>query len=71
MTKNGFPGLYNYTGDLIHDAHMQQLLAYLGLDISYKKLVPQSKAVVCLGILIETVNRSISIPLKNCKRLLT
>ena len=50
MTKNGFPGLYNYIDDLIftglpskiHPAYrfLQGLLEDLGLDISQKKLVP-------------------------------
>ena len=72
MAKHGFPGLYNYIDDLIftglpskiHQAYqfLQDLLSKLGLDISYKKLVPSSISVVCLGILIDTVDRTISIP---------
>ena len=47
----------------IHLAYefLQNLLSDPGLDISYKKLVPLSTSVVCLGILIDTVARTISI----------
>ena len=72
MTTTGIPGLYNYIDDLsftglpskIHQAYrfLQDLLAELGLNISYKKLVPLSTYVVCLDILINTVDRTISIP---------
>ena len=71
MANHGFPGLYNYIDDLIftglpsklHLAYefLQNLLSDPGLDISYKKLVPLSTSVVCLGILIDTVARTISI----------
>ena len=74
MAKHGFPGLYNYIDDIIftglpskiHLAYefLQNLLSELGLDISYKKLVRASTSVVCLGILIDTVDRTISIPPK-------
>ena len=74
MTVNGFPNLFNYIDDLvytglpsnIHQAFdfLNHLLADLGLDISYKKLVPPDKAVICLGILINTIDKTISIPAK-------
>ena len=38
------------------------LLQDLGLDISVTKLCPPSKKVICLGIMFDTVNRTISIP---------
>ena len=41
---------------------LQELLAELGLTVSAKKLVPPSTQVVCLGILVDTVQQSISIP---------
>ena len=41
---------------------MLDLLQDLGLDISIKKLCPPDTKVVCLGILFDTVNRTISIP---------
>ena len=72
MTKNGFPGLYNYIDDLIFTGlpskidsayqFLQGLLQDLRLDISQKKLVPPTTSVTCLGILIDTVHRTISIP---------
>ena len=43
-------------------ARLQELLAELGLTVSAKKLVPPSTQVVCLGILVDTVQQSISIP---------
>ena len=72
MAKHGFTGLYNYIDDLIFTGlpskinlayeFLQNLLQDLGLDISSKKLVPPSTSVVCLGILINTIDRTISIP---------
>ena len=72
MTVNGFPNLFNYIDDLvytglpsnIHQAFhfLKHLLADLGLDISYKKLVPPDTAVTCLGILINTIDKTIAIP---------
>ena len=41
---------------------LQELLAELGLTVSSKKLVAPSTQVVCLDILVDTVNQSISIP---------
>ena len=41
---------------------LQELLAELGLTVSNKKLVPPSTQVVCLGILVDTVQCTISIP---------
>ena len=74
MTVNGFPNLFNYIDDLVytdfpsntHQAFdfLNHLLADLGLDISYKKLVPPDMAVICLGILINTTDKTISIPAK-------
>ena len=64
--------LFNYIDDLIvcglpsymwqSFQYLQDLLKDLGLDISVKKLVPPSTAVTCLGILIDTVARTISLP---------
>ena len=72
MTQHGHPYLHNYIDDLlycgvpskIHAAYefLLQLLQELGLDISYKKLHPPDTQVACLGILFDTVNRTISIP---------
>ena len=41
---------------------LQQLLSELGLTISAKKLVPPSTQVTCLGIVVNTVDFTISIP---------
>ena len=72
MNKNGHNALLNYI-----DAHIYcglpsnigysyqfllNLLQELGLDISAKTLCRPSTKVVCLGIMFDTVNRSISIP---------
>ena len=72
MTVSGFPNLFKYIDDLvytglpsnIHQAFhfLKHLLADLGLDISYKKLVPPDTAVTCLGILINTIDKTIAIP---------
>ena len=72
MAQHGFHHLHNYIDDLIYtglpsEIHrsyefLTQLLADLGLDISFKKLVPPSTSVTCLGIQIDTIQRTISIP---------
>ena len=65
------PNLFNYIDDLIYmgltsDVHsafhfLKDLLAELGLHISFKKLVPPSTSVVCLGILVELISNPASI----------
>ena len=70
MNKNGHNALMNYIDDLIYCGFpsnigysykfLLDLLQELGLDISAKK--PPSTKVICLGIMFDTVNRSISIP---------
>ena len=72
MAEHGYPLLFNYIDDLIYtglpsqmDAafhFLKNLLVELGLDISPKKLVPPSTLVTCLGILIDSINKTISIP---------
>ena len=72
MNKNGHNALLNYIDDLIycglpsnigHSYKMLlDLLQDLGLDISVKKLSPPSTKVICLGIMFDKVNRTISIP---------
>ena len=72
MQQHGFPHLFNYIDDLIYtglpsEIHtsyhlLLQLLQELGLDISHKKLVPPDTIVTCLGIQIDTINRTLSIP---------
>ena len=72
MAEHGYPLLFNYIDDLIYtglpsqmDASfnfLKNLLVELGLDISPKTLVPPSTLVTCLGILIDSINKTISIP---------
>ena len=72
MKKFGYPNLLNYIDDLIYiglPSNIQasydfllQLLQDLGLEISSSKPVAPSTAVVCLGILVGSVNQTISIP---------
>ena len=79
VAKHGFPGLHNYIDDLIftglpskiHLAYefLKNLLSELGLDISDKKLVPPSTSAVCLGILIDTADRTIAIPQKKLQEI--
>ena len=72
MAKYGQPYLSNYIDDLIYcglpskiDSAYQfllNLLQELGLDINDTKLHSPDTKVVCLGILFDTVNRTISVP---------
>ena len=72
MTEHGYPLLFNYIDDLIYtglpskmDAcfnFLKDLLTDLGLEISPKKLVPPATSVTCLGILIDSVQKTVSIP---------
>ena len=72
MNKNGHNVISNYIDDLIYCGlpstistsyqFLLDLLQDLGLDISHKKLCPPSTKVVCLGILFDTIQRTISIP---------
>ena len=43
-------------------ASLFELMKDLGLTVSEKKLVPPSTQVVCLGVLIDTVKGTVSIP---------
>ena len=72
MAFNGFHTFFNYIDDLIYIGlsseiqtsfqFLTNLLQQLGLDISTKKLVPPATSVVCLGILIDSVHKTVSIP---------
>ena len=72
MNTRGYKHFYNYIDDLIyiglpHEIHqsfqfLQDLLKDLGLTISQDKLVPPSTSVVCLGIMVNTIEKTISIP---------
>ena len=79
MKKFGFPNLLNYMDDLVYiglpseiEASYQcllDLLQQLGLEISQKKLVAPCTATICLGILVDSVNQTISIPDEKLKEI--
>ena len=66
MKKFGYPNLLNYIDDLIYIGLPSNIEAFykcllyllqdLGLEISENKLVAPSTVVVCLGILVDSVN---------------
>ena len=71
MRQKGFK-VINYVDDFVwvatpdvarrsYDA-LRQLMRQLGLDVSAKKLVSPSTSAVCLGVNIDTVDTTISIP---------
>ena len=78
MQQHGFSHLFNYKADLIYTGlpsnihssfqFLLKLLEDLGLDICHKRLVPPDTLVTCLGIQIDTVNRTLSIPDKKISR---
>ena len=71
MRKHGFPDLFNYVDDLIYcdtpsniypALNMLSDLQQLGLDVNPKKLVASTTSMVCLGILVNTETRTMSVP---------
>ena len=82
MKENfGYPNLYNYIDDLIYTgltediydsySNLKTLFQELGLEISISKLIEPTTMAICLGIEIDTFNRTLSIPedkLKNNSR---
>ena len=72
MKNSGFLDLYNYVDDLIYCGtpstifsayeKLSSPLVQLGLQIIVTKLVPPSTSVTCLGILIDTETRTMSVP---------
>ena len=67
MTQKGHNALLNYIDDFIYKIHdpyafLLDLLQDLGLEVSDSKLVPPSTCATCLGIQVDTVHRTISIP---------
>ena len=72
MREHGFYNLFNYVDDLIycdlpskiHEAYefLLKLLPELGLDINKKKLVPPTTSMICLGILVDSQARTMSVP---------
>ena len=81
MTSHGYTGLFNYIDHLIYTGlfseihHSYQfllnLLQELGLDISQNKLVSPATSVICLGILVNFVSRTISIPYQKLQEIIT
>ena len=79
ITKFGYPNLLNYIDDLVYIGLPSEigtsyqclldLLQELGLEISQKKLVAPCTAAICLGILVDSVNRTISIPDEKLKEI--
>ena len=80
MQQKGYPYLQNYIDDLIYiglPSSVQQayesllhLLQELGLEISSKKLHPPDTKVVCLGILIDTIHRTMSNPAEKLQQII-
>ena len=74
-----FPNLYNYIDDLVHtglpddfyDSYniLIQLLQELGLDISQSELVAPTTCAVCLGIEINTINKTLKILYKKLQEI--
>ena len=72
MRQHGFFNLFNYVDDLIYCdlpskiypayKFLLQLLPKLGLDINEKKLVPLTTSMICLGILVNSETRTMSVP---------
>ena len=72
MKQHGHSTLMNYIGDLIyiglpskiHQSYkfLLSLLQDLGFQISHSKLVPPDMQVTCLGMVVNTTTRTISIP---------
>ena len=72
MNSKDYKHFYNYTDDLLyigipHKIHhsfqfSQDLLKDLGLNISQAKLEPPSTSITCLDIMVNTLDKTISIP---------
>ena len=81
MTSHGYTGLFNYIDDLIytglpseihHSYHfLLNLLQELDLDISHKNLVSPATSLIFLGILVNSVSRTISIPDQKLQEIIT
>ena len=78
MLQCGF-NVVNYVDDFIGNAtpsiaqasyqFLVELLSKLGLEISVKKLVPPSHRAICLGVEIDTHERTVSIPAEKLERI--
>ena len=79
MKKHNHNALLNYIDDLIYIGlpskiyqsyhFLLSLLKDLGLEVSDSKLVPPSTCVTCLGIQVDTVNKTLSIPQKKLQEI--
>ena len=80
MTCHGHPNISSYIDDFLYCdvpskigpayQFLIQLLGQLGLDISQKKLNPPATEVICLGIMFNTIDRTISIPKDKLSRII-
>ena len=78
MRRDGYD-VINYVDDFVGVAtpsvakksydHLSKLLERLGLDVSVKKLVPPATSAVCLGVRIDTVEKTIAIPQEKLERI--
>ena len=78
MRQHGFT-VINYVDDFVGVAtpsvarrfyvFLQELLARLGLDVSSKKLVPPGTRVICLGVEVDTRQRTLAIPEEKMRRI--
>ena len=81
MKQHNHNALLNYIDDLIsiglpskiHQSYkfLLSLLKDLGLEVSDSKLVPPSTCVTCLGIQVDTVNKTLSIPQEKLQEIKT
>ena len=81
MKQHNHNALLNYIDDLIyiglpskiHQSYkfLLSLLQDLGLEVSDSKLVPPSTCVTCLGIQVDTVNKTLSIPQEKLQEIKT
>ena len=72
MASQGYTRLYNYIDDLVYIGLLDEiynaynylinLLQQLGLQISQEKLVSPTTSLVCLGIQVDVIEKTISIP---------
>ena len=70
MSQAGHNDLMNYIDDLLYvgtptkiwSSYYDLLQLLQDLEVSQSKLVPPSTQVICLGILVDTVNKTLSVP---------
>ena len=67
MTQAGHNGLMNYIDNLLYVGTPTQIwdsyhYLFKLLEVSQSKPIPPSSKVICLGILVDSVNKMLSIP---------